>query len=108
MIFRRVFRRIFGGNEWSDKGKKDFTVRVLPEGTISAECTICGNALRVEEDEERVWFFCDTCGRQSFYGAEDAARDRRRAAAEDEAVELGLYYYDELPSGTRPPSRRWG
>lgn len=29
------------------------------------------------------------------------------AAAEGEAVVLGLYYYDELPAGTRPPPQGW-
>ena len=36
MIFRRVFRRLFGGNEWTGaKGKTDFRMTVALDGTIS-------------------------------------------------------------------------
>lgn len=109
MIFRRIFRRLLGGgNEWSGaKGKKDFHVHVAPDETISGECAICGSALQVDEDEQTIWFACETCGRQAFYGTGDAARDRRRAAETGEPVTLGLYYYDQLPAAARPPRRSW-
>ncbi|MDT8305494.1 MAG: hypothetical protein RRC07_06120, partial [Anaerolineae bacterium] len=76
-----------------------------PDGAITAECAICGNRLEVREDERTVWFSCETCGRQSYYSAADAQRDRRRAAETGEPVTLGHYYYDRLPAGARPPRR---
>lgn len=103
MIFRRVFRRIFGGNEWSDKGRADLQVRVEPGGAIHGRCHTCGGALRVSEDARTVWFHCETCARQSFYAAAEAERDQQRAAAEGEPVIFGLYYFDQLPDNVRPP-----
>jgi hypothetical protein len=109
MIFRRVFRRILGGgNEWSGvKGKKDFHVHIAPDGTIHAVCATCGSTLDVREDEWTIWFSCETCQRQSYYGADDVARDRRRAAEAGETITIGHYYYDRLPAGAKPPPRGW-
>ena len=107
MIFRRVFRRLFGGNEWSDKGPTDIRVRVEPDGTIHGQCHICGGALRVSEDERTVWFHCETCERASFYAADEARRDRQRAAAEGETVAFGLYYFDQLPDNVQQPAKNW-
>lgn len=109
MIFRRIFRRILGGgNEWSDaKGKKDFHVQIAPDGAIHAVCAACGSTLDIREDDRTIWFSCESCQRQSYYGADDAARDRRRAAEADETITIGHYYYDRLPAGAKPPPRGW-
>jgi hypothetical protein len=104
MIFRRVFRRLFGGNEWTGaKGKTDFRMTVAPDGTISARCHECGEPMRVREERDRVWFICDRCGKQAYYAAEDAARDRWQASRSGEPVTVDLYFYDELPDNVRPP-----
>lgn len=109
MIFRRVFRRVFGGNEWSDaRDEKDFRVRVAPDGTITAHCRHCDRAMRVEEDGQRLWFTCSSCERHAFYSLNDAQSDRNRARIEEEPVELSFYYYDELPAGVHPPRQKWG
>jgi len=104
MFLRRLFGRLFRGNEWTGaKGKTDFCMTVAPDGTISAECHGCGEPMRVHEERDRIWFICDSCGKQAYYSTEDAARDRWQASRSGEAVTVDLYFYEELPDNVRPP-----
>ena len=82
---------------------RDFILKVTEAGDVTAQCKACGVGLKITRDGDLLWFYCPSCGRQSFYPIGNVERDHHFAGQDGRPFISELYYMRKLPPGLKSP-----